>query len=97
MAITSTSDPDEIAAQYLANVGYARTGSVQSCNLFIEALLAMIGVQPARWTKGQHALEYKPELWLQLLDRAQVWRNGQPTTAGGNGSVRHLSFGEDFR
>ena len=96
MAISSTSTQEEIIGQYLDNVGYDHAGSVASCQLFIQAIRALLVSNPADWQKGQHRITFQPAQWRQELQQAQVWLNAQ-SSAGRSGSVRHLSFGGDFR
>ncbi len=96
MAITSASTQADIVAQYLDNLGYDHSGSVSSCQLFIAACRALLVMHPSNWEDGRSAITFNPKLWQQQESDARTWLNANSTTAG-QGSVRHLSFGSDFR
>ena len=95
MGITSASTQAQIIGQYLDNVGYDHTDSVASCKLFTQACRALLIMHPADWMHSGHRTTFNPNLWLTQQNAAELWLLSNDTTPG-NGSVKHLSFG-DFR
>ena len=96
MAITSASTQAAAINQYLDNSGYDHTGSVAACKLFIHACRALLVLHPADWAQSNTTIRYNPELWRREQAEAQAWLTANTTTAG-EGRLRHLSFGGDFR
>lgn len=46
MALTATSTPDEIIAEYQSTSGYDLDGSTSNCKLFIRACRLLLGLRP---------------------------------------------------
>jgi len=96
MAITSASTQADIVGQYLDNLDYDHSSSVSACKLFIAACRALLVMHPNDWQQNNSRVTFSPQLWRQEQQSAQTWLNAN-STAVGTGSVKHLSFGCDFR
>lgn len=95
MAITSASTQADIVGQYLDNAGYDITESVASAKLFVEACRALLIMQPSDWQHGASKIGFDPAEWRREKLEAQTWIQANGTA--GQGSVKHLSFGVNFR
>ena len=96
MSITSASTQADIIGQYLDNLGYDHSGSTSACQAFIQACRALLVMHPSQWEDGQDSIRYDPTQWRLELNAAQVWLNANTTTSG-NGSVKSLAFGGEWR
>ena len=95
MAIDAESTQAAIVGQYLDNLGYDHSGSVASCQAFIQACRALLIMHPGTWSQSSVNMVYDTRLWQQQLTEAQAWLNANSPSS--SGSVKHLAFGSDFR
>lgn len=95
MAIDAASTQDQIVGEYLENCGYDLEGSVSKCQAFIKACRALLIMHPQNWSQTSTTIQFDPRLWKDQLDGAMNWLRANQDDR--SGSVRHLSFGGDFR
>jgi len=95
MSIDGTWSQEQIVAEYLDTLGYDVDGSVALAQRFIKACRALLVMHPSNWSQTSTTMAFEPRLWEQQLDNALNWLRANQVDQ--SGSVRHLSFGGDFR
>jgi len=91
MAITSTTTLAEAKAEYLANAGYAETGSVATAKAFVTACRALIVLLPSSSTSGPKRADFSVASIKEERDRAEQWIKAN---ANASGRVRHFDFSD---